>query len=69
MHFHQRLYRVHIRRTDKIRREAEAQPVERYMKHVINWYKEKLKKSSYNGKKNVYVATDDVEVVKQLKIK
>ena len=39
------------------------------MEHVKNWYEEKLKKDGYDGPKNVYVATDDVKVLNEIKAK
>ena len=60
--------RIHIRRTDKIR-EAQYQPVEKYMQHVIKWYDNYNNKTNFNGSKKVYVATDQFRVLSELKSK
>ena len=57
---------VHIRRTDKISSEALLHEVEEYMYWVELYYK-KLSRKQDIEKKSVYLSTDDVSVVTQLK--
>nr|CAD7397037.1 unnamed protein product [Timema cristinae] len=59
-------YRVHIRRTDKINREADFHSVEEYMQPVEEFYNT----LEMRGKtKRIYLATDDPEVFKEIKTK
>jgi glycoprotein 6-alpha-L-fucosyltransferase len=56
---------VHIRRGDKIGKEANYHRVEEYMFHVRIYYK-RLKLKGYSGQQRVFVATDDEQVFVEL---
>ena len=55
---------VHVRRTDKIRREAKFHGIEEYMLHVIQYY-EYLETRQTVDRRRVYLATDDPSVLQQ----
>ena len=57
--------RIHIRRTDKIK-EANYVNISHYMKVVDEWYN--LHEKCYvNVPRNVYVASDDPDVVRNIR--
>lgn len=53
---------VHIRRTDKVGTEAAFHPVEEYMNHVLEWFRQ-YELTHDLDKKRVYVASDDPKVL------
>ncbi|KII68817.1 Alpha-(1,6)-fucosyltransferase [Thelohanellus kitauei] len=53
---------VHVRRTDKLIREANFYPIEEYMKYVDLYYR-KFEQTSKVSKRSVYLATDDRELM------
>ena len=55
---------VHVRRTDKIRREAKFHGIEEYMLHVQQYY-EYLETRQTVDRRRIYLATDDPSVLKQ----
>ncbi|KII63755.1 Alpha-(1,6)-fucosyltransferase [Thelohanellus kitauei] len=57
---------VHVRRTDKLVKEAKSYPVEEYMKYVELYFR-KLGITSKGPKKSVYLATDDSHVISQFR--
>jgi len=67
------LLRVHIRRTDKLYKEASLHEVSEYMKHVDAWYdKYDMKNHADTGEKTrrrIYLATDEPNVVIEAKEK
>lgn len=62
------LFRVHIRRTDKVGTEAAFHPVEEYMQAVDEYYKQ-LSMSKSVDVKRVYLASDDPKVFAEIKKK
>ena len=62
------MFRIHVRRTDKLIREAKPYPLHEYMKHVDWWFKVNTASGNMdrNDEKRVFVATDDIQVVKTL---
>jgi len=52
---------LHIRRTDKII-EAKYIELEKYMQHVIHWYRNYTKAVRKNVERNVFLATDEISV-------
>ncbi|XP_065344021.1 alpha-(1,6)-fucosyltransferase isoform X2 [Cloeon dipterum] len=59
---------VHIRRTDKVGTEAAFHPLEEYMTHVEEYFKQ-LEMSKPVEKRRVYLASDDPSVIKDAKEK
>ncbi len=57
-------FRVHIRRTDKIK-EAKFYPIEQYMEHVEEWYQQQQKQGLEVTQKRVYLATDEADVLEE----
>jgi len=53
---------VHVRRTDKIRTEAQSHDIEEYMYHVIAWYNNYTAVTGKEVVRKVFLATDDIEV-------
>ena len=54
---------VHVRRTDKLKKEASFRGVEEYMKFVAEYYQElEVRQGRPVEEKKVYLATDDPEV-------
>ena len=54
---------VHVRRTDKLKKEASFHGVEEYMRHVAEYYQELEVRQGYPvEEKRVYLATDDPDV-------
>lgn len=64
-------FSIHIRRTDKINSEAPLYTVESYMKHAEGYFdfRDLIKPSGIKKNRVVYLATDDLEVVKEVKTK
>lgn len=62
------LYRVHVRRTDKVGTEAAFHPIEEYMLHVENQF-QSLARHMHIDKKRVYLATDDPSLLQEAKSK
>lgn len=52
------MYRVHIKRTDKLTSEATLHTLDEYMVHVEDYYKRKNLSGEVNQKR-IYLATDD----------
>ena len=68
-----RVFRVHIRRTDKMVKEQKVpHDIADYMRHVEDWFSVKEKKLTWESGKDVkitrriYLATDDASVAKEL---
>merc|ERR1719342_382330 len=59
---------VHIRRTDKVGTEAAYHPVEEYMKHVLDWFRNQ-KLTQPDIKTRVYVASDEPRVLSKCRKK
>lgn len=62
------LFRVHIRRTDKVGTEAAFHKLDEYMIHVEQYYKYR-ELSSKVDKKRVYLATDEPKLFSEAKQK
>lgn len=62
------IFRIHVRRTDKIQHEAAYHPIEEYMNYVDLYYK-KLELSRKLFEKRVFVATDDPALLEEAKKK
>ena len=62
------LHRVHIRRTDKVGTEAAFHPVDEYMQHVEEYYKQQQLAKSLTTKR-IYLASDDYKVFAEIKKK
>lgn len=62
------IFRVHIRRTDKVGTEAAFHKLEEYMIHVEEYYKHK-ELSDKVDKKRVYLATDEPKLFSEAKRK
>lgn len=62
------IFRIHVRRTDKIQHEAAYHPIEEYMNYVDLYYK-KLELSRKPFEKRVFVATDDPALLEEAKKK
>lgn len=62
------LYRVHIRRTDKVGTEAAFHKLDEYMVHVEQYYKYKELTDKVD-KKRVYLATDEPKLFSEAKRK
>ena len=62
------VYRIHVRRTDKVGAEAAFHSVEEYMAHVDDYY-ETLEKREHVDRRRVYIATDDPSVINDAKRK
>lgn len=62
------LFRVHVRRTDKVGTEAAFHPIEEYMLHVENQF-QSLARRMHIDKKRVYLATDDPSLLQEAKSK
>nr|XP_002123485.3 alpha-(1,6)-fucosyltransferase-like isoform X1 [Ciona intestinalis] len=61
---------IHIRRTDKLLWEAQHHSVEEYMRHVVEYYDVKnLETNEEPKERKVYVASDDLTTVTELKNK
>ena len=58
-----------MRRTDKVIKEAKAVDVRDYMKHVHAWFDVNIVAGNLNenDKRKVFVATDDANVLEELK--
>ena len=59
-------FRVHIRRTDKII-EASYRPLTEYMEHVNRWYERLDLRTGQTHIRKVYLATDDPDVVQEMR--
>ena len=71
-----RIFRVHIRRTDKIINEQKVpHDIAVYMRHVDDWFSVQEKKLTWvHGEdvkitRRIYLATDDARVTKELREK
>lgn len=62
------LFRVHIRRTDKVGTEAAFHKLDEYMIHVEQYYKHKELNEKVE-KKRVYLATDEPKLFSEAKQK
>ena len=62
------IFRVHVRRTDKIQHEAAYHSIEEYMNYVDLYYK-KLELSKKLYEKRVFLATDDPALLEEAKKK
>lgn len=62
------LYRVHVRRTDKVGSEAAFHGIEEYMEFVEEYY-DKLEQKQKVDKRRVYLASDDTTVLSDAKTK
>lgn len=61
--------RVHVRRTDKVGTEASYHELSEYMEHVKNFFDIYDLKTSKKNIRTVYLATDDLSVLKEAKEK
>ena len=63
------MFRIHVRRTDKLIEEAQPHPLHDYMKHVESWFKVNIASGNLDlyDERRVFVATDDPEVLKVLR--
>lgn len=59
------LYRIHVRRTDKVGNEARAHRLEEYMEHVEGYFQSLELVSLQPIKRRVYIATDEPSVLKE----
>ncbi|BES93248.1 Alpha-(1,6)-fucosyltransferase [Nesidiocoris tenuis] len=59
---------VHIRRTDKVGTEAAFHPVDEYMTHVEEYFRQ-ISLTQKVEKKRIYLASDDVKVFKEIQTK
>lgn len=57
------VFRVHIRRTDKIGTEAAFHPIDEYMKRVNEWYDQQIQNGLEVSRRSIYLATDDPKVI------
>lgn len=62
------MFRVHIRRTDKVGTEAAFHKLDEYMVHVEQYYKQKELGEKVD-KKRVYLATDEPKLFSEAKLK
>lgn len=62
------VFRVHIRRTDKINFEASLHTLDEYMVHVEEYYKRKELSGEVN-RKRIYLATDEPNLFGEAKRK
>lgn len=62
------LFRVHIRRTDKVGTEAAFHKLDEYMIHVEEYFKHKELNDKID-KKRVYLATDEPKLFSEAKSK
>lgn len=62
------VFRVHIRRTDKINTEASLHTLDEYMIHVEEYYKQK-ELSGNVSRKRIYLATDEQTLFDEAKRK
>lgn len=62
------IFRIHVRRTDKIGTEAQFHPIEEYMEHVEEYYKQ-LSMNQIIDEKRVYLATDDPNLLAECRKK
>jgi glycoprotein 6-alpha-L-fucosyltransferase len=62
---------IHIRRTDKLNREAKYYSVEEYFKWANLWYEieERKRPLAPKLKRRVFVASDDPDVIKEVREK
>ena len=61
---------LHIRRSDKLEKEAQFHPVEKYMEHVNQYFKIlNLKCTNCSSIKQVYISSDDPKAIVELKLK
>ena len=58
------IFRLQIRRTDKLDGEAQNHTIEEYMEHVHEWY-DMYEKRKPVIRRRVYIATDDPGVFKE----
>lgn len=56
-------YSVHVRRTDKLREEAQRYDLDEYMERVNHWFRLQEKTKGRIDKRRVYLATDDPTVI------
>lgn len=68
VNFQKPIVGLHIRRTDKIIREASLHELEEYMYHVEEYYKLKELNGGYD-KKRIYLATDDPTLFDEARLK
>lgn len=61
-------YRVHVRRTDKVIKEALVHSVDDYMRHVDEWF-DIYEKQHSGVQRKVYLASDDPGVLPEAKKK
>lgn len=59
-----RVFRVHVRRTDKVGTEAAYHSIDEYMQ-AVNEYYDQLELKQAVEKRRVYLATDDPKVIKE----
>ena len=62
------VFRVHVRRTDKVGTEAAFHSIDEYMWYVEDYYK-LLEKRQQIDKRRVYLATDDPNLLGEAKSK
>lgn len=61
---------LHIRRTDKLNREAAYHSIEEYMKWTELWFKlQELQNYITKIKRRIFVATDDLTIIDEIKEK
>jgi glycoprotein 6-alpha-L-fucosyltransferase len=58
---------VHVRRTDKVGTEAAFHAIDEYMPHVDEYFRVQDLINDKQTKRVVYLATDDVQVIKDAK--
>ena len=56
--------RIHVRRTDKLIRDAAYHGIDEYMRHVVDWY-DTYEERYGEVERKVFIATDDPSCVKE----
>lgn len=59
------LFRIHVRRTDKVGTEAKYHKLEEYMEHAEEYFQSIELVSLKSVKRRVYIATDEPSVLKE----
>lgn len=54
---------VHVRRTDKLIREAKYHPLEDYMKRAEEWFQIQERRLHISIQRKIYLATDETTVI------
>ncbi len=64
-----KLFRVQVRRTDKLGGESAFHPIEKYMQYVEEWYKQQQVQGVNVTQKRVYLATDEPTLLEEVTAK